>query len=528
MASQQRKNNRKPQKPFKKKAKSRTGVKNANTTNYNTSFRGKTKIGANKKINKGANQRANFLGFDDNKNEIKQDNDDNNDDNNDNNNIWMQENKENDQDKENNDNSNGLLFNWPSFDNNNNDNDNNNNDNNNNKTISPQLLSYATQIKDMLDHKNKGNQTRNKYQLSRNKYLTVRMIEKGEFDEIRVIRDKVKKKLYCLKMIKRKSLKYKKCSKLDKSEPNWKQIERDIVNLHQESINVINVTEIWRDSEYIHIAMEKCDINLGQILLRQDTPKQETLQFYFLEIVNGINEIHNLGFIHRELKPSHILISRQGCIKISDYGLQKYFDNQIDQIINKYKQNEKNLKFDENEDKDDDKRDENKKDDDKKDDDNNNDPFMFSWSCLGFNANRNNESVPKTVCYLSPDIFNTIKTYDRMTDWWSLGIILYQCLMGNVPFNSKKGDEMEICHKIINYKKWINIDELVNFIVDYDVSVIDLLSKLICAKRIRFGYQQIIKHHWFKVCSVYKIYIICLFYHHIFMFCKINRMYQQI
>ena len=522
MASERKENSKKSKRTtFKKKAAPRSGVKNANTTNYTssrsttsrtvTSFRGRTSnFGANKKINKGANKRANnIFGTESNKENTNMSNNNNDDSN------WMQENKDNDNDNDTNDTP--FNFSWNFASNANDTNDTKTNDNDNNQLpISPELLAVATKVKDAI------NANKQRQSSSQPRYRKTRCIEKGKFDEVHVIRyTKSKKKgtLFVLKMIKRSSLKYKKSSKLNKNEINWKQIEKDLVDRHQTSMNVININELWVDSEYINICMGKAQTNLAKILAQSgDVQNEDTLKYYFLEIVNGLNEIHKLGFIHRDLKPSHILIQK-GHIKISDLGLQRYFANEVDEIIKKYQKSADTLKFDKdgnllNDDNNDNGTQEGKKEEKSNDDNNNNDtawnafnPFGLSqsgpsqraWKWGGFNPQ--NLSRPKTTCYLSPDVFNNIICdYDEMTDWWSLGIILYQCIMGNqVPFNSPNNNDMEICHKIDNWRQFIKMDELSNFIVDFDHSVIDLLRNLICGKRRRFGYDKILKHRWLKV-----------------------------
>lgn len=517
MASERKENSKKSKRTtFKKRAAPRSGVKNANTTNYNsssnntssrslTSFRGKTsKFGGNKKINKGANKRANSI-FGANESNKENVNNNNNDDSN-----WMQENKDNENDT-NDTNNTPFNFNWNFGSNMNDSNDTKTNDDLNNNMISPQLLAVATKVKDAI-HAKKQSQLS-----SQPRYRKTRCIEKGKFDEVHVIRyTKSKKKgtLWVLKMIKRKSLKYKRSSKLDKNEINWKEIEQNLVNRHQTSMNVVNINELWVDSEYINIIMGKAETNLAKILAQSgDVQNEDTLKYYFLEIVNGLNEIHKAGFIHRDLKPSHILIQK-GQIKICDLGLQRYFSNEIDEIISKYQKTADILNFDKdgkllNGD-----GDKEEKKEEKSNDDNDSNNAWNSWA--PFNSNQGlaqpawkwgftpqNVLRPKTICYLSPDVINNNKTitdYDKMTDWWSLGVILYQCIMGNqVPFNSVNNDDMEICHKIANWRKFINIDELRNFIVDFDHSVIDLLRNLICGKRVRFGYDKILKHRWLKV-----------------------------
>ena len=43
-------------------------------------------------------------------------------------------------------------------------------------------------------------------------------------------------------------------------------------------------------------------------------------RFYLSEIAAGLNDLHHLGFVHRDVKPENVLISRSGHIRLVDFG----------------------------------------------------------------------------------------------------------------------------------------------------------------------------------------------------------------
>lgn len=70
------------------------------------------------------------------------------------------------------------------------------------------------------------------------------------------------------------------------------------------------------------IILEYCPKNLEQLILDNKCTKVE-LVFYIYQIVEGMRCIHEKNVIHRDLKPTNILITRDGIIKISDFGISK-------------------------------------------------------------------------------------------------------------------------------------------------------------------------------------------------------------
>ena len=92
------------------------------------------------------------------------------------------------------------------------------------------------------------------------------------------------------------------------------------------------------------------------------------------------------------------------------------------------------------------------------------------------------------------------KGYDKMVDWWSMGVIMFECLVGYPPFYAE--DPLQTCRKIVHYRKY--------FKIPYDAKLskecADLIHNLVCSYRRRFSFEQIKSHSFFKIVKFDKLY----------------------
>merc|ERR1712113_1055775 len=110
----------------------------------------------------------------------------------------------------------------------------------------------------------------------------------------------------------------------------------------------------FQDDTYLYLVMEYCGGgDLMTTLMREDILTENQTKFYIAELSVAINAVHELDFVHRDLKPDNILIANDGHIKLSDFGLAKSFNTENDQVISKYQTMKESLKDQPSQDKDD-------------------------------------------------------------------------------------------------------------------------------------------------------------------------------
>ncbi|GAA0166697.1 non-receptor serine/threonine protein kinase [Lithospermum erythrorhizon] len=103
-------------------------------------------------------------------------------------------------------------------------------------------------------------------------------------------------------------------------------------------------------------------------------------------------------------------------------------------------------------------------------------------------------STVGTPDYIAPEVLLK-KGYGMECDWWSLGAIMYEMLVGYPPFYSD--EPMSTCRKIVNWRTCLKFPEEAQLSPEAK----DLISKLLCNVDQRLGTRganKIKDHPWFK------------------------------
>ncbi|GFP83373.1 serine/threonine-protein kinase 38-like [Phtheirospermum japonicum] len=301
------------------------------------------------------------------------------------------------------------------------------------------------------------------------------MIGKGAFGEVRVCREKSTGHVYAMKKLKKSEM-------LRRGQVEHVKAERNLL-AEVDSNCIVKLYCSFQDEEYLYLIMEYLPGgDMMTLLMRKDTLTEDEARFYVGETVLAIESIHKHNYIHRDIKPDNLLLDRYGHMKLSDFGLCKPLDcsniqendfsvgnNHSGSLQSngrpKRTQQEQLQHWQRNR-------------------------RMLAYSTVG------------TPDYIAPEVLMK-KGYGMECDWWSLGAIMYEMLVGYPPFYSD--DPMSTCRKIVNWRINLKFPEEAKLSPEAK----DLICKLLCNVEKRLGTRgadEIKAHPWFKGLDWDKLY----------------------
>ncbi|XP_024966413.1 serine/threonine-protein kinase tricorner-like isoform X2 [Cynara cardunculus var. scolymus] len=295
------------------------------------------------------------------------------------------------------------------------------------------------------------------------------MIGKGAFGEVRICREKTTGTVYAMKKLKKSEM-------LRRGQVEHVKAERNLL-AEVDSNCIVKLYCSFQDNEYLYLIMEYLPGgDMMTLLMRKDTLSDDEARFYVAETVLAIESIHKHNYVHRDIKPDNLLLDRYGHLRLSDFGLCKPLDcstledhdfSTVDNVSNstvegnsaapKRTQQEQLQHWQKNR-------------------------RTLAYSTVG------------TPDYIAPEVLLK-KGYSLECDWWSLGAIMYEMLVGYPPFYSD--DPMSTCRKIVHWKSHLKFPQEAHLSSEAK----DLISKLLCNVNCRLGSKgadEIKAHPWFK------------------------------
>merc|ERR1719317_934547 len=165
-------------------------------------------------------------------------------------------------------------------------------------------------------------------------FHSIKTIGRGAFGEVRVVRKKDDNQVYALKMMRKKEM-------VAKKQVNHIRAERNLLAA-ADNVWLVKLHYSFQDDTFLYLVMEYCaGGDLMTILMREDILTEPFTRFYMAELAMAIKSVHDLKFVHRDLKPDNVLISTTGHVKLSDFGLAKGFGTREEQYISMYQEQAK-------------------------------------------------------------------------------------------------------------------------------------------------------------------------------------------
>jgi len=205
-------------------------------------------------------------------------------------------------------------------------------------------------------------------------FVLLRCVGKGAFGKVRVVQHKQTSELYALKYINKA-----KCVKM-RAVPNVIQERRLLEEVDHPFI--VNLRYAFQDDENCFFVL---DLMLGGDLRfhleRLGLMPEDTVRFYVAQLSSGLAFLHEMGIMHRDLKPDNILLDERGNAHLTDFNIAVHF------------------------------------------------------------GERKLTGVAGSMAYMAPEILLK-RGYTYCIDWWSLGVCTYELIFGRRPFRGRSNSDL--------------------------------------------------------------------------------------
>ncbi|NWH77225.1 MAST3 kinase, partial [Piaya cayana] len=273
-------------------------------------------------------------------------------------------------------------------------------------------------------------------------FETIKLISNGAYGAVYLVRHRETRQRFALKKINKQNL-------ILRNQIQQVFVERDILTFAENPF-VVSMFCSFETKRHLCMVMEYVEGGDCATLLKNMGPLPvDMAKMYFAETVLALEYLHNYGIVHRDLKPDNLLITSMGHIKLTDFGLSKI--GLMNMTTNLYE---------------------------------------------GHMEKDTREFMDKQVCgtpeYIAPEVI-LIQGYGKPVDWWAMGIILYEFLVGCVPFFGDTPEEL-FGQVISDEIMWPEGDEAL------PTDAQDLITRLLrqCPlERLGTGGAHEVKHHSF-------------------------------
>ncbi|NXV84867.1 PKN2 kinase, partial [Calonectris borealis] len=213
----------------------------------------------------------------------------------------------------------------------------------------------------------------------------IAMLGRGHFGKVVLLAQyKPTGKLYAIKALKKKDI-------IRRDEIDSLNCEKRIFEVVNSSDHpfLVNMFACFQTPHHACFVMEYTPGGDLMMHIHEDVFPEHMAQFYTACVVLGLQFLHEKKIVYRDLKLDNLLLDAEGFVKIADFGLCK--------------------------------------------------------EGIGFGDRTN--TFCGTPEFLAPEVLTDI-SYTRAVDWWGLGVLIYEMLVGESPFPGD--DEEEVFDSIVN------------------------------------------------------------------------------
>ncbi|XP_007898866.1 serine/threonine-protein kinase LATS2 isoform X2 [Callorhinchus milii] len=331
------------------------------------------------------------------------------------------------------------------------------------------------QMRKMLNQKESNYNRLKRAKMDKSLFVKIKTLGVGAFGEVCLAQKVDTNALYAMKTLRKKDV-------LSRNQVAHVKAERDIL-AEADNEWVVKLYYSFQDKDSLYFVMDYIPGgDMMSLLIRMGVFQESLARFYIAELTLAIESVHKMGFIHRDIKPDNILIDLDGHIKLTDFGLCTGFRWTHD---SKYYQKGSHVRQDSMEP---------------------SDLWGDLSDCrcgdrlktLEQRAARQHQrclahSLVGTPNYIAPEVLLR-KGYTQLCDWWSVGVILFEMLVGQPPFLAPTPAETQI--KVINWESTLCVPPQVKLSPEGT----DLIAKLCCGADDRLGgngADEIKAHHFF-------------------------------
>jgi len=217
-----------------------------------------------------------------------------------------------------------------------------------------------------------------------NDFNILKVLGRGHFGKVILSKHRQSQQYFALKVLKKGDI-------LAREEVDSLMVEKRIFELATEHKHpfLVNLSACFQTAEHVFFVME---YSMGGDLMRHihdDIFTEDRACFYAACVLLGLEFLHSKNIIYRDLKLDNLLLDREGYVKLADFGLCKE----------------------------------------------------------NMGVNDRTSTFCGTPEFLAPEVL-TESNYTRAIDWWGLGVLIYEMLVGEPPFSGD--DEEEIFDSIVN------------------------------------------------------------------------------